>query len=143
MPRPKRNYLPNSFYHIFNRGNNKDPVLKSSTDKQIFVNLLYKNKKKLDVRLIDFCIMDNHFHLILKTGKNPKDLSKFMQKVLTSFAMQINRNHQRVGHAFQGRYNANLLPYKKDLIRATDYIRKNPVRERLVKKPSDYPWTKG
>jgi REP element-mobilizing transposase RayT len=86
--------------------------------------------------------MDNHFHLIVKTGKDPKKLSKFMQKVLTSFAMQINRKHQRVGHAFQGRYNANLLRYKKDLVRATNYIRKNPVEEGLVKKPSEYPWTK-
>lgn len=142
MPRPKRNFLPNSFYHVYNRGNNKDPVLKTPADKQLFINLLYKNKKECGLKLVTFCIMDNHFHLIIKTGKDPQKLSKFMQKVLTSFAMQINRKHQRVGHAFQGRYNANLLRYKKDLVRATNYIRKNPVEEGLVKKPAEYPWTK-
>lgn len=86
--------------------------------------------------------MDNHFHLIVKTGKDPRNLSKFMQKVLTSFAVQINRKHQRIGHAFQGRYNANILPYKKDLSRAISYVRKNPVEEGLVKRAEEYPWTK-
>jgi len=142
MPRPKRNYKPNCFYHVYNRGNNKDSVLKSASDKQIFRGLLYKNKGPCNIRLVTFCIMDNHFHLIIKTGKDPGNLSKFMQKVLTSFAVQINRKHQRIGHAFQGRYNANILPYKKDLSRAISYVRKNPVEEGLVKRPEEYPWTK-
>lgn len=65
-----------------------------------------------------------------------------MQKVTTSFAVQINRRRQRVGHVFQNRYNANLLRYKKDLVRATKYIKQNPVRDGVAKKPSDYPWGK-
>ncbi|MFA5634027.1 MAG: transposase [Candidatus Dojkabacteria bacterium] len=142
MPRPKRNFQSNSFYHIYNRGNNRDTVLKLASDKQIFVNLLYRNKDKCQIRLVNYCIMDNHFHLIVKTGKDPKNLSKFMQRVLTSFAIQINKKHQRIGHTFQGRYNANLLLYKKDLVRAINYVRQNPVQEGLVRKPSEYPWTK-
>lgn len=86
--------------------------------------------------------MDNHFHLIIKSGKEPKNISKFMQKVTTSFAVQMNRKRQRVGHVFQGRYNANLLKYKKDLLRATNYIKQNPVRDGAVKKATDYPWSK-
>lgn len=142
MPRTKRNYQPNSFYHVYNRGNNRDPVLKLSSDKQIFVNLLYRNRRECKIRLVNYCIMDNHFHPIVKTGESPKNLSKFMQKVLTSFSIQINKKHHRIGHAFQGRYNANLLPFKKDLVRATNYLRKNPIQEGLVRKPSEYPWTK-
>ena len=111
MPRPKRNFQSNSFYHIYNRGNNRDIVLKLASDKQIFVNLLYRNKDKCQIRLVNYCIMDNHFHLIVKTGKDPKTLSKFMQRVLTSFAIQINKKHQRIGHTFQGRYNANPVSY--------------------------------
>lgn len=85
--------------------------------------------------------MNNHFHLIVKTGNEPKLLSKFMQKVTTSFAIQINRKYQRIGHIFQNRFNSNYLPYKKDLTRAMDYVRKNPVQEGMVRKPSDYPWS--
>ena len=86
--------------------------------------------------------MNTHFHLVIRTGKNPKLLSKFMQKVTTSFAMQINRKYQKVGHVFQSRYNANYLQYKKNLVRAVDYVRKNPVEEGWVRKPSDYRWNK-
>jgi putative transposase len=142
MPRSKRNFLPNSYYHIYNRGNNKEQILKFKEDKQLFVNLLYKYCKPCKVRLICYCIMDNHFHLIVKSGEEPKNISKFMQKVTTSFAVQINRRRQRVGHVFQGRYNAKLLRYKKDLLRATKYIKQNPVRDGVAKKPSDYPWSK-
>ncbi len=142
MSRKSRNFVQNSYYHIYNRCNNKEPILKSCSDKSIFVHLLYKYIKETSLRLIAFCIMDNHFHLILKTGKKPNEISKYMQKVATSFAMQVNRKHQRVGHIFQGRYNANLLYWKKDILRAREYIKQNPVVDGLVKKPSEYPWSK-
>ncbi|NMC09041.1 hypothetical protein GYA44_01785 [Candidatus Microgenomates bacterium] len=142
MSRKSRNFIKNSHYHIFNRCNNKEAILKNSSEKNIFKHLLYEYIKETDIRLIAFCIMDNHFHLILKTGKQPNEISKYMQKVVTSFAMQVNRKYQRVGHIFQGRYNANLLYWKKDLLRAKEYIKQNPVVEGLVKKPSEYPWSK-
>lgn len=85
--------------------------------------------------------MNNHFHLIVRTGNNPSTLSKYMQKVITSFAVQINRKYQRVGHVFQDRFNANYLPYKKDLKRTTAYIRRNPVQDGIVRRAEDYKWT--
>lgn len=142
MARAPRNYKPNSYYHIYNRGNNKEEVFKYPEDKQLFLNQLYKNKQICDIRLINYCIMNNHFHLIVKTGRNPKNLSNFMQRITTSYAVNINKKHNRVGHIFQGRYNANYLPYKKDLLRVTNYVKQNPVRDGIVKKPSDYRWTK-
>ena len=65
-----------------------------------------------------------------------------MQKVTTSYYVNINKKHGRIGHIFQGRYRANYLPYKKDLIGVTNYIKQNPVRDGIVKRPSDYRWTK-
>lgn len=78
--------------------------------------------------------------MIVRTGKDPNTLSKFMQKISSSYAYQINRKYQRVGHIFQGRFNANYLQYKKDLKRAIAYVRGNPVVDGIVKKPSAYPW---
>ncbi len=140
MPRQPRHFKANSFYHVYNRGNNKDPVLRASSDKQLFISLLFKFKDICDIYLASYCIMDTHFHLIVRTGNNPKTLSKYMQRVTASFASQINRKYQRVGHAFQDRFSSNLLPYKKDLRRATIYVRRNPVVDGLVKRPSEYPW---
>lgn len=141
MSRPLRNFKANSFYHIYNRGNNKEPILKNSDDKKLFVSLLYKFKKSCEIDIVIYCIMNNHFHLIVRTGNNPSTLSKFMQKVTTSFAVLINRRYQRVGHIFQGRFNANYLPYKKDLKRTTVYITRNPVQDGIVRKAEDYKWT--
>lgn len=142
MSRTPRNFKASSFYHVFNRGNNKDTIFRSSSDKQFFLNLLYKYHRECEIKILTYCIMETHFHLVIRTGKNPKLLSKFMQKVCTGFAMQVNRKHQRVGHVFQNRYNANYLPYKKDIRRAIDYVRKNPVQEGWVRKPSEYKWSK-
>ena len=74
MARAPRNYKPNSYYHVYNRGNNKEEILKYPEDKQLFVNQLYKNKDVCDIRLVSYCIMDNHFHLLVKTGKSQTDL---------------------------------------------------------------------
>lgn len=142
MPRTARNFKPNCFYHIYNRGNNKEDVLKNAEDKKFLIGLLFKNIKKGDLRIISFCIMDNHFHLIIKTGQNPKLLSKFMQMVFVSYAIRYNKRYERVGHVFQDRYNANILNYKRDLIQAQVYLRNNPVKKGLVKKARDYPWSK-
>ncbi|OGC45087.1 hypothetical protein A2400_02855 [candidate division WS6 bacterium RIFOXYB1_FULL_33_14] len=142
MSRKRRNYIANSFYHVYNRGNNKNTIFRAASDKQTFLNLLYKYNKECDIKIVTYCIMETHFHLIIRTGKDPKLLSKFMQKVCTGFAMEINRKYQKVGHVFQNRYNSNYLQYKKDLRRAIAYVQRNPVHEGWVRKPSDYKWNK-
>jgi len=140
MSRHLRDFKPNSYYHVFNRGNNKEAILKSPADKQLFLGLIFRYKKDCNINIVAYCIMDNHFHLIIKTPTDTESLSRYMQKLTGTFAMEINRKYQRVGHAFQGRYNANYLPYKKDLLRTRAYLRQNPVRDGLVRKAGDYKW---
>lgn len=142
MPRTNRKYKPNYYYHIYNRGNNKEQVFLYAEDKRLFISLLYQNIRKTDLLLDCFCIMDNHFHAIIKIGKNPQILSKCMQRITISYAMQINRKYKRRGHLFEGRYNAKILRYKKDVRNAREYIKKNPVEKGIVKKAEDYPWKK-
>lgn len=142
MSRTSREFRSQRYYHIYNRGNNRDAVLKNAEDKRLFISLLYNNIRRTDLLLDSFCIMDNHFHLIIKIGNNPPLLSKCMQRIAVSYAMQINRKYKRVGHVFQGRYEAKILWYKKDLNNVREYIKKNPVAEGLVKRAGDYPWKK-
>jgi REP element-mobilizing transposase RayT len=113
-----------------------------STDKGFFISLLYRYRNQTDLVLDTYTVMGNHFHLIVRTGNKPEIISKFMQKVCTSYAMITNRKYNRVGHIFQGRYNAKYLPYKKDLKQVRNYIKQNPVKEGLVKKAKDYPWSR-
>ena len=142
MSRPKRKFFKRSYYHVYNRGNNKEKIFKKSTDKSFFVGLLYKYRNETDLVIDTYTVMDNHFHLIIRTGNHPEMLIKFMQKVGTSYAMITNRKYQRIGHIFQGRYNAKYLRYKKDLKQVRNYIKQNPVKEGLVKKAKDYPWSR-
>jgi REP element-mobilizing transposase RayT len=142
MSRPKRLFLKKSYYHIYNRGNNKERIFPTTDDKKLFIALLYKYKAETDLFLDTYTIMDNHFHLLIRTGEYPKILSTFMRKVCTAYAMITNRKYKRVGHLFQGRYNAKYLKYKKDIKQVRSYIKQNPVKEGRVKKAKDYPWSR-
>lgn len=142
MSIPKRSFLKNSFYHIYNRGNNKEQILRNPEDKSLFVNLIHKYKRETGIYIDTYVIMSNHFHLIVRTGNNPKNISKYMQKICVSYSMVYNRKHDRVGHLFQGRFNAKYLRYKKDLKQTREYILHNPIEEGYVRKGADYPWFK-
>lgn len=142
MSRRKRNFKKESYYHIYNRGNNKERVFATNDDKRLFICLLFKYRDETDLIFDTYTVMDNHFHLLLKTGDYPKALSTFMQRVCTAYAVITNRKYRRVGHLFQGRYHANFLRYKKDVKQVRNYIKQNPVKEGCVKKAKDYPWSR-
>jgi len=142
MSRKKRDFRKNTYYHIYNRGNNKEQVFKYSNDKQLFISLLYKYRKGTDLGIDRYTIMDNHFHLVLRLGNHPDITSKYMQRVCTAYAMYINNKYSHIGHIFQGRYHAKMLRYKKDIVQVRRYVEQNPVKEGYVKKAEDYPWSK-
>jgi REP element-mobilizing transposase RayT len=142
MSREKRIFKKNTYYHIFNRGNNKERIFKYPEDKQFFISLLYKYRKGTDLGIDRYSVMDNHYHLILRVGNHPELVTKFMQKIGTSYAVYVNKKYDRVGYVFQGRYKANILIYKKDLLQARNYVAQNAVKEGYVKNVKDYPWSK-
>jgi putative transposase len=142
MPRKRRALQPYSYYHIYNRGNNRYKVFRQPEDKQVFLNMLFEYQKSYKIKIIAYCIMNNHFHLIIKTGVCPRELSLLMQAFMTKFCIYINRKYDRVGHVFQGRYNAKLVKSSLGLERLKKYLKQNPVKEGLVKDPEDYKWTR-
>lgn len=142
MARKKRLYKAHSYYHVFNRGNNKENIFFDKNDKIYFLDNFYSYAKRYRIGIDTHCLMRNHFHSILKTGVRPHDLSRFLHAFMTKFAMYINRKYKRVGHVFQGRYNAKLLKTEKDLLRVREYITNNPVKEGWVEDPDDYRWTR-
>jgi len=84
--------------------------------------------------------MDNHYHLIIKTGSDPKELSKYMQRLLTSFCLDTNKKYGLVGHVFQGRYQAKLINTKKYKRTVIQYFKENPVKARYVRVWHQYRW---
>ncbi len=137
----KRTLHPNSFFHIYNRGNRKKKIFHSPQDYDIFLRLL---SKYLDLykplQLFSYCLMPNHYHLLLRTGSETEDLVKFMHRFMTSYAIYFNKKYQQTGHLFQSRYKSKYLPQEKDLIRALKYIANNPIKAELCRNSNDYKW---
>lgn len=140
MPRPKRNFKKYRLYHVYNRGNRKEVVFRDVDDYNFFIFRIYELANKYSLQVKGYCLMDNHYHLLIKTGSDPKELSKFMQRFLTSFCLYTNKKYNLAGHVFQGRYQASLIEterYKRTIIR---YFKKNPVKAKYARVWHQYRW---
>jgi len=126
MARPLRIEYPNAYYHVMCRGNARQDIFLTDGDRDYFLKTLEKSSEIFSVNVIAYCLMDNHFHLVVKTPR--ANLSAFMRQFNISYVVAFNHFHSRVGHLFQGRYKANLIDADTYLLEVTRYIHLNPVR---------------
>ncbi len=139
MARPLRITFPGAFYHITSRGNDQKAVFKSKRDREKFLEYLEIATERYNARVHAFCLMGNHYHLLLETPS--ANLPQIMRHINGAYTTYFNIKRARSGHLFQGRYKAILVDkdtYAKELSR---YIHLNPVRAHMVKAPQDYPWS--
>jgi REP element-mobilizing transposase RayT len=130
MARPIRVEVAGGLYHVIVRGNERRAVFRDDADRAKYLQRLAHYREKLSFQVLAYCLLDNHVHLAIETGKPP--LSKVMAGLQSSYTQYFNRRHDRAGHLFQGRYKAFLVeedPYALALIR---YIHENPVKAHLV-----------
>jgi putative transposase len=85
-----------------------------------------------------YCLMPNHYHLVLSTER--ESLSKGMHRLNGLYAQRFNRRHGRVGHLFQNRFSAYVIESDAHLLSAILYVGDNPVRAGLAERPADWPW---
>lgn len=136
MPRGPRFVFKNAFYHVFNRGINKQQIFLNNSDYQFFLNKLSNLKTKYDHSIYAFCLMPNHFHISIQTRKIP--ISKIMSSLTTSYSMYFNRNHNHFGPVFQNRFKSILIENDSYFIKLSQYIYLNPIKAGLIKDPSLY-----
>lgn len=139
MPRSPRIYAPGLIYHLFSRGNNREPVFFETSDYQRFLTNLERFRSPLKYTLYAYSLLPNHFHLLLKVGE--VHISKIMQRIMTAYTMYINKKHDRVGHIFQGRFGSIIVEKETYLLAVQRYIHLNPVRAGLAGDPKLYPWS--
>jgi putative transposase len=139
MPRKPRIEFEGAFYHVITRGNQKQKIFKSPADYQKYLQLLTYYKTRYHCSLYAFILMSNHVHILIETKDVP--LSKVFQGINQSYTAYFNRKYDTVGHLFQGRYKALLCDRESYLLSLLKYIHANPVRARIVKQISDYPWS--
>jgi REP element-mobilizing transposase RayT len=139
MARQPRVHHPEAVYHVMARGVDKCSIFLSDAERQGFLSHVKAVAAANGVRILSYCLMGNHFHLLVVVGHSP--LADTMQRVLTRHSLQFNRTHGRVGHLFQSRYTAIICESERYLITLLAYIHMNPVRAGLASEPAQWPWS--
>ncbi len=139
MTRPLRVEYPGAYYHVINRGNNQEKIFKNDRDKEKFLEYLEKASERFSIILHTYCLMSNHFHLLVETPE--PNLSVTMQWINVSYATYFNRKRGRHGHLFQGRFKAILIDADEYLKHLSRYIHLNPVRAKMVPTAASYQWS--
>ena len=139
MARPLRIEYPGAVYHITSRGNEKKLIFKDERDREIFLDTLSQVDKRYNWLCHAYCLMNNHYHLIIETPDG--NLSVGMRQLNGVYTQAFNRQHNRVGHLFQGRYKAILIQKDSHLLEVCRYVVLNPVRAKAVKRPEQWRWS--
>jgi len=139
MNRPLRIELDDALYHVTARGDRRDSIFRSDSDRLVWLSILGETCERFNFVIRAYCQMTNHYHLLLETLSG--ELARGMRQLNGNYSRYFNRTHGLVGHVFQGRYKAILCqsePYLQELSR---YIELNPVRARMVALPFEWPWS--
>jgi putative transposase len=138
MPRKPREFLADGIYHVFNRGNNRQVIFKSPEDFNCFKRLLKAGQDRENVEIYHYCLMSNHFHLLMKSRER-ESLPRFMHWVQLGYTRYFKRKHQTTGHLFEERYRSPRIADDSYYLQCGRYIERNPVKAKLVKEAFDYP----
>jgi putative transposase len=139
VARQPRLEFENALYHVIARGLERRPIFRDDDDRRWYLERLTELSRRSDVQLLAYCLMPNHIHLAVRTGRVP--LSRVMSRLQTSYAVYFNKRHGRIGPVFQGRYRALLVDQDSYLLALVRYIHLNPVGARLAKRPEEFPWS--
>lgn len=142
---PSRNlekiYLNEAYYHLYNRGVDKQAIFRDKEDYVVFLNLLKryldneptKDKKGREydwlhdeAELLSYCLMPNHYHLLIYQHE-PEAMTRLLRRVITSYTTYFNDKYQRVGYLFQSRFKASMITRDDYLQHISRYIHLNPA----------------
>ena len=139
MARPLRIEYAGAVYHITSRGNEKKPVFKNDQDRLNLLNTLQHVIKRYNWICHAYCLMDNHYHLLIETPDG--NLSVGMRQLNGVYTQLFNKLHGRVGHLFQGRYKSILIQKDSHLLEVCRYVVLNPVRAGMVETSDAWKWS--
>ena len=139
MPRPIRLHSETGIYHVMARGNRRTAIFNDKVDKKRLINIIINKKRDHNFNLYSYCIMDNHYHLLIKDVND--NLPTIMKMINSSYAAYYNNKYEGVGHVFQNRYRSEPVNNEQYLLGVTRYIHNNPVKAGITKSCKDYPWS--
>jgi REP element-mobilizing transposase RayT len=131
--------VPGGIYHVTARGNNRAAIFLDEFDYLDCIRQLAKVIAHCDWLCLAFCLMPNHYHLLVETPL--PNLADGMHLLNGRHARRFNARHERAGHLFQGPYHAESVERDEHLLESCRYIALNPVRAGLVEEAADWPWS--
>jgi len=141
MPRTARAAAGGIVYHALNRGNGTMGVFRKPGDYQAFIDLLLMGKQKAQIEIFGFCLMPNHWHLVLRP-RGDEDMAAYLSWVTNTHVKRYRAHYSRTsGHLYQGRYKS--FPVEEDAYFLTllRYVEANPLRPKLVRDASAWRWS--
>jgi len=140
MARQARIVVAGQPLHIIHQGNNRQDVFKSQQDHRRFIEDLAASRNQSGCSLHAYVLMPNHYHLLL-TPPTGKALSDFMQTIGRRYVRYFNKEYQRSGTLWEGRYKSSLIDSDAYLLQCYRYIEENPVRSNVVAAPKQHQWS--
>jgi putative transposase len=140
MPRIARGLADKVIYHVLNRGNGRQEVFHKNEDYEAFIKLMKQAKERYPVKIFAYCLMPNHFHMVLMPDKG-EDLSKWMQWLMTSHVRRYHGHYGTSGHIWQGRFKSFIIQKDEHLLMVLRYVESNPVRAGLVDSAKEWLWS--
>jgi putative transposase len=139
MPRTARSLVAGGHYHLINRGNNRTVIFAEPVDFQQFLNMVEEAQCRVRLRLLAVCVMPNHFHLVAAQD-GAKDISRWMQWLLTTHAYRHHLRRGTSGRVWQGRFKAFPIEQDGHLHTVIRYVERNALRAGLCSRAEDWPW---
>jgi putative transposase len=139
MARPPRIEFAGAIYHVTARGDHGQPIFDDDTDRMNLLSVFAQAASRFDARALAFCLMDNHYHFVMRTGK--PNLSRMMRHVNGVYTQMYNRRHAKTGNLFRGRFKAIIVDRSAYLLEVCRYVDLNPVRAGSVRAPRRWRWS--
>lgn len=140
MPSKRPDFLPNHFYHIYNRGAHKQPLFQEEDNYLFVIRKMKHYCQKLNLTMIAYCLMPNHYHfLVRQDGEFPAGL--LPQRIFNSYSKAYNKKYGHDGTLFTDHYHIKQIEETSHLLHLCRYIHGNPVKDGLVSNPSDWEYS--
>jgi len=144
MPRTARHAPGGLVYHVLNRANGRLRLFKKEADFLAFEKVLLEAWRRLPIRILDWCLMPSHWHLVLWPERDGQ-LTQFMRWLTLTHAQRWKHAHAAVGHGhlYQGRFKSFPIEQDAHLLTVLRYVQRNPLRADLVRRAQDWRWGSG
>jgi putative transposase len=140
MARRKVSFLPGHYYHIYNRGANREQIFRNEENYVFLLRKIKSYASELSITIIAYCMMPNHYHfLVRQEAETP--LCQFIQAVFNSYTKAFNKAFGRSGTLFEGPFQAIHIEQESHLLHLCRYIHRNPLDAGLVTDPGEWPFS--